>query len=106
MQMKEERMKAFENWPEWSYPRPMELTEEGFYFTGIGDRVKCVYCNGVLQRWEQNDNPAEKHKKFYKNCPAVTGYGISPEYRQIYYFYFKNSLDDATLWATENLYIF
>ena len=53
MKVKEERMKTFEKWPEWSYPRPSELAEEGF-FTGIGDRVECVYYNGVLRRWEQN----------------------------------------------------
>ena len=82
MTVKEERMKTFEKWPEWYYPRPMELAEVGLYFTGVGDRVKCAYCNGVLQHWEQNDNPAQEHKKFYKNCPAVRGYDIPPEYRQ------------------------
>jgi hypothetical protein len=45
-----------------------ELSEAGFYYTGVDDLVKCFHCNGGLQDWKANDNALLLHNKYYPNC--------------------------------------
>ena len=30
--------------------------------------VRCDYCNGRLQRWEESDQPINEHARHYPNC--------------------------------------
>ena len=42
-----------------------QIAKAGFYYQGIGDKVKCWYCNGGLQHWERDDDPWTEHAKWF-----------------------------------------
>lgn len=85
------RLETFKNWPvciqESSYacnPRlthllltqnpnitPQALAKAGFYYLHQSDHVKCVWCNGVIAKWEKDDNAFDEHRRFFPNCPRV-----------------------------------
>ncbi|XP_067676028.1 baculoviral IAP repeat-containing protein 7-B-like [Haliotis asinina] len=63
------RLKTFEGkWPAHPPVTPKALARDGFYYVGPGDRVKCVFCMGVLKLWEKGDVVSEEHKKHYPHC--------------------------------------
>lgn len=33
--------------------------------------MKCVWCNGVIAKWEKNDNAFDEHRRFFPHCPRV-----------------------------------
>lgn len=49
----------------------MSLANAGFFYTGVDDRVKCAYCSGNLQSWEEGDIPMLEHRKHFPNCSLV-----------------------------------
>ncbi|XP_071112883.1 baculoviral IAP repeat-containing protein 7-B-like [Haliotis cracherodii] len=55
-------------WPAQANVTPKALAREGFYYEGPGDRVRCVFCSGVLKHWEKGDVVSEEHKKHFPNC--------------------------------------
>ncbi|XP_014670102.1 PREDICTED: inhibitor of apoptosis protein-like [Priapulus caudatus] len=67
-----ERLRTFARWSV-SFVRPEQLARAGFYYTGSGDRVKCIFCSGRLQGWERNDVPIEEHTKHFPHCRFVSG---------------------------------
>ena len=50
---------------------PQQIVDAGMYYLGERDRVKCWYCNGGLQNWEQDDDPIEEHAKWFPLCEFV-----------------------------------
>jgi hypothetical protein len=34
--------------------KPRDLIQNGFFYTGIGDRVPCSYCNVTIKQWDRN----------------------------------------------------
>ena len=67
------RLSTFRTWPKEDIVQPKLLACDGFIYTLLGDRVKCVFCDGMLRAWEKNDNPAEEHDRHYPACPFVNG---------------------------------
>lgn len=47
------------------------LAKTGLYFTGISDRVACVFCNLRLHEWNSTDNPVLDHFKYSPHCPLL-----------------------------------
>lgn len=35
------------------------------------DRVKCVFCNGNLKDWENDDDAYDEHRRWYSNCDFI-----------------------------------
>jgi Inhibitor of Apoptosis domain/Zinc finger, C3HC4 type (RING finger) len=66
--LESQRLKSFESWPKGVSPKPEQLTNAGFYYTGKGDRVCCFSCGGGLKDWEENDQPWEQHARWYSKC--------------------------------------
>lgn len=51
--------------------KPEELSEAGFFYTKIADRVVCFNCGLGLRAWEDDDEPWEQHIIFSPNCEYV-----------------------------------
>lgn len=67
------RLESFLNWPDNACVAAAELAKCGFYYTGSGDRVQCIFCKGVLRNWEEGDRPHIEHRKHFPRCPLVLG---------------------------------
>lgn len=66
------RLKTFLLWPTWGKAEPSKLAEEGFYFTGDDDKVKCYKCNVEVNNWKDlAETPAEVHKRKSPYCDLV-----------------------------------
>ena len=40
-----------------------KLCDAGFLYEGIGDKVKCFWCDGALEMWSKGDDPWVEHAK-------------------------------------------
>ncbi|EDW40134.1 GL25100 [Drosophila persimilis] len=65
------RLRSFEEWPRNLKQKPMQLAEAGFFYTGVGDRVRCFSCGGGLKDWDDNDEPWEQHALWLSQCRFV-----------------------------------
>ena len=50
---------------------PEALSDVGFYYTGVDDKVKCFSCGGVVGDWNFTDNPWEEHAFWFPHCDFV-----------------------------------
>lgn len=64
----ESRMESFSTWPLHIKLRPEELSDAGFFYTGVGDRTICFQCSGGLKDWEENDEPWKEHARYFSKC--------------------------------------
>jgi len=49
---------------------PEQIADAGMYYIGERDRVRCWYCNGGFQNWNEQD-PWEDHAKWFPLCEFV-----------------------------------
>ncbi|KZC11010.1 Apoptosis 2 inhibitor [Dufourea novaeangliae] len=63
-----QRLDTFANWPIPSIVSPEKLAEAGFYYLQHEDRVQCVYCKGIVKKWESGDDPDKEHRKHFPKC--------------------------------------
>ena len=70
------RLETFLTWPKADIVSPEILAKDGFIYLNLGDRVKCIFCNGVLRTWEPDNNPVEEHERHFPHCPFVLGYDV------------------------------
>lgn len=61
------RLTTFTNWPV-PFISPQILAKAGFYYINESDRVRCVWCNGIIAKWEIGDDPFTEHLKFFPDC--------------------------------------
>lgn len=62
------RLRSFAEWPRHMKQKPPQLAEAGFFYTGVGDRVKCFSCGGGLKDWDEDDEPWEQHSLWMGRC--------------------------------------
>ncbi|AAP85726.1 iap-3 [Adoxophyes orana granulovirus] len=65
------RMLTFHNWPKALKQTPKELAEAGFFYTNVGDRVRCFYCDVGLKDWEPTDTAWGQHARWTSLCEYV-----------------------------------
>ncbi|KAH8234869.1 hypothetical protein KR032_004627, partial [Drosophila birchii] len=65
------RLRTYEAWPRNLKQKPHQLAEAGFFYTGVGDRVRCFSCGGGLKDWDDNDEPWEEHARWLSQCRFV-----------------------------------
>ena len=44
------------------------LALNGFFYTQSKDNVRCFHCDGGLQNWEEEDDPATEHARWFPRC--------------------------------------
>lgn len=64
------RLISFNNFPNREIDKE-QLAEAGFYYTSIGDIVRCPFCFIEGYQWISGDDPMEDHKLWNPNCPFV-----------------------------------
>lgn len=62
------RIKSYGNWPEQLKQKPEDLARNGFFYSDIGDRVTCFYCNITLKQWAVEDDIETEHVIWEPNC--------------------------------------
>jgi baculoviral IAP repeat-containing protein 2/3 len=56
----------------WSSPLSAEeVASAGFYFVGVGDRVKCFSCGVGLNNWGRKDIAWREHARYSPKCGFV-----------------------------------
>ncbi|XP_057559931.1 baculoviral IAP repeat-containing protein 7 isoform X2 [Hippopotamus amphibius kiboko] len=68
MGSEELRLASFYDWPPSAAVPPELLAAAGFFHTGQQDKVRCFFCHGGLQCWEQGDDPWTEHAKWFPSC--------------------------------------
>ncbi|KAF6040343.1 hypothetical protein EB796_001346 [Bugula neritina] len=67
-----ERRRTFTaHWPIETIVKANDCAKEGFYYTGVADRVQCAFCGGIVRNWERGDVPKLQHKNFFNYCRMV-----------------------------------
>lgn len=51
-----------------NFLKPKIMARCGFYFLGVGDIVKCAFCNVELEDWKPTDSPVIQHEKVSPDC--------------------------------------
>lgn len=65
------RIASFANWPSQMRPKPHELADAGWFYTGHGDETICFFCNGAVKHWDRDDDPWVEHARWFRNCDYV-----------------------------------
>lgn len=65
------RLRTFEEWPLMMKQTPKEMSDAGFFYTQISDRVICFSCGGGIWKWDKHDDPWEQHAAWNSNCKYV-----------------------------------
>ncbi len=61
------RLESFKNWPKLAQ-NPEEMASAGFYYTGLGDQVKCFTCHQTFKMWYPSDKPLLRHALEAPGC--------------------------------------
>lgn len=64
----EDRVNSFGGWSKQLRPNKDTLAPAGFFYTGMGDKVKCFACGLEVIDWDPADNPWTEHGKFSGDC--------------------------------------
>ncbi|CAG2208957.1 BIRC7_8 [Mytilus edulis] len=76
------RIRSYSTWTR-SSPKPVDLADAGFFYTGTEDMVQCFYCGLKLKSWDVFDNPWVEHARHGKNCPHVSNVKGDQLYKQL-----------------------
>jgi hypothetical protein len=50
-----------------------KLVSAGFFYTNLGDVVRCAFCNVEVGRWEKGDDPMTDHLRWSPSCGFAKG---------------------------------
>lgn len=66
------RSRTFSNWSDENLPFCTKLIKAGFYNCNVLDRVICLHCNLICEKWIPfSDDPVEVHRTLSPSCPFV-----------------------------------
>lgn len=65
------RLSSYETWSKGMGQKPAEMSDAGFFYTGLSDKVICYFCGGGVKDWSPDDIPWEEHARFFQKCPYV-----------------------------------
>ncbi|XP_052239929.1 uncharacterized protein LOC127850704 isoform X2 [Dreissena polymorpha] len=69
MAIKTVREQSFNgNWPNTPKYSPVQLADGGFFFTDLGDCVRCFFCGIGLRHWDKDDDMWVEHARWSQNC--------------------------------------
>ncbi|CAG2114302.1 unnamed protein product, partial [Medioppia subpectinata] len=67
----EDRLASFNSNEELFRVNIRQLAEAGFHYIGPGDRVKCFYCFGGVNSFNDGDDPWVQHAGVFPHCQFV-----------------------------------
>lgn len=65
------RLDSYVDWPDDIPVSINELVRAGWFYTGVGDRVKCPWCHGCVYNWEVGDTALGEHKRHFPSCVFI-----------------------------------
>ena len=71
MKYERRRLVTYANWPRDTNIEPEALAQAGLFYLYRADRVKCVFCYGILRNWEPSEEPMTKHHRLFPRCPFL-----------------------------------
>lgn len=71
MNIEENRLNTFTNWPSTAEVGPVRIAKAGFYYTGQGLEVQCFSCGGKISEWNYGDQVMARHRRLDPNCQFV-----------------------------------
>nr|XP_015216444.1 PREDICTED: baculoviral IAP repeat-containing protein 1b-like [Lepisosteus oculatus]XP_015216447.1 PREDICTED: baculoviral IAP repeat-containing protein 1b-like [Lepisosteus oculatus]XP_015216453.1 PREDICTED: baculoviral IAP repeat-containing protein 1b-like [Lepisosteus oculatus] len=82
MRSEVKRLQTFDSLRSYSSWSPEEMSQSGFYHTGLKDSVQCFCCGLVVCTQSLNESPSDSHRKFSPDCDFLRGgeAGNIPQY--------------------------
>ncbi|KAK2587173.1 hypothetical protein KPH14_002922, partial [Odynerus spinipes] len=71
MNVEENRLRTFANWPTNAAVGAERIAKAGFYYTGIGQEVQCFLCGTKITEWNYGDQAIARHRQAAPDCPFV-----------------------------------
>ena len=67
------RLATFKNYPKNAVKDKKELADNGFMYIGDGknDKVQCVFCGSIFDKWEEGDDITFEHRNGSRTCKRV-----------------------------------
>ena len=76
----DDRISSFDAWSQQIIPNKHQFAKAGFFFySGLGDKVVCFFCDLKLYNWEKTDDPWVEHYKNSPNCLFLKLVGFKTE---------------------------
>lgn len=64
-----QRFESFKNWPQSHKLNPQDLVDNGFFYTGYKDKVRCFECGVEFVHWEfLSEDIAAEHQRWSGRC--------------------------------------
>lgn len=71
MNVEENRLRTFEEWPANAAVDAARIAKAGFYYTGCGLEVQCFLCAAKVSDWNYGDQAMMRHRLVEPTCPFV-----------------------------------
>lgn len=71
MNVEENRLKTFDEWPTNAAVDAARIAKAGFYYTGHGLEVQCFLCGTTVSDWNYGDQAMARHRQAQPACPFV-----------------------------------
>ena len=65
-----DRLKSYDEYPLYHYPRPKQLARAGLFYTGDNDKVRCFHCGEQFRNWS-GESPMKRHSREFPDCEYV-----------------------------------
>ena len=62
---------SFHQAPPIIWKKRERMAEAGLFYIGVSDQVKCFYCDGGLEKWQEKDDPWVVHAGRYNECQFI-----------------------------------
>jgi baculoviral IAP repeat-containing protein 2/3 len=71
MNIEENRLNTFDEWPANAAVDATRIAKAGFYYTGCGLEVQCFICGTRIADWNYGDQAMVRHRLAEPTCPFV-----------------------------------
>ncbi|XP_035726375.1 baculoviral IAP repeat-containing protein 7-like isoform X2 [Vespa mandarinia] len=71
MNVEENRLRTFVDWPTHAAVSADRIAKAGFYYSGIGLEVQCFLCGTKISEWNYGDQAVTRHRQAAPDCPFV-----------------------------------
>lgn len=72
MNIEENRLQTFTNWPADAVVSPVRIAKAGFYSLNQNLTVECFCCGLQISEWDYGDQVMARHRQLRPTCPFVT----------------------------------